>query len=79
MTFPDVEAPKLNSAVALTRLKRQLAELAISQATEAKAQPAVVPSVTEAAEPVIEVVVVAWATVCVIGAESEARWLPLPV
>ena len=36
MTFPDVEAPKLNSAVALTRLKRQLAELAISQATEAK-------------------------------------------
>ena len=36
MTFPDVEAPKLNSAVALTRLKRQLAEQAISQATEAK-------------------------------------------
>jgi tetratricopeptide (TPR) repeat protein len=36
VTFPDVEAPKLNSAVALTRLKRQLAELAISQATEAK-------------------------------------------
>ena len=32
MTFPDVEAPKLNSAVALTRLKRQLAELAISNA-----------------------------------------------
>lgn len=35
MTFPDVESPRL-SAAAQTRLKRQLAEQAIAQATAAK-------------------------------------------